>query len=396
MEYEQILFGLQPLINARSPEDVPMDDVFLQSYLTVLDQLAVHLRSESNRDLIRETGLFKNLLVVLDSFLDHAFHTEARKNQFYEVSSELIRCVANSLIDNDLNRETFWGKDINKRNEFIDYYAGKILTLSSDEKFFPDLQFRTLVLILNLIMENEKYCKRVLKGASASLMKLIISLQNVFLEDEYSTLSNTSLEILSIFVENGFQLNQTQLFELSNFLQRVADCILSVNLDENTEYTSDEGADETNESFLPEMSHKLSSILFNVTKDENIDLSNSTATSSFQQGILTTLELLDSKQFENKLLVMRELLSTVGNVSCNSSYSNNPDIEKSLALVKNSQSSYAMAAALIIISNYIDGPPKVDIINSKISYEDLIKCSTKFKDPIQFQGFLDLFKKLAS
>lgn len=99
MEYEEILFGLQPLINAPDASSISIEDVFLQSYLTVLDQLAVHLRAPSNRNLIRETGLLTQILRVLYSLLDHAFHQSHSTQQYLQLSSEFIRCVANALID---------------------------------------------------------------------------------------------------------------------------------------------------------------------------------------------------------------------------------------------------------------------------------------------------------
>ena len=94
MDYEEILFGLQPILNASSIKDVPMNDVYLGSYLAVMDQLAVSLREPSNRDIVGKTGLLLNLVRVLEQALDICFHDTSIWNNdkiaFYELSSEVI------------------------------------------------------------------------------------------------------------------------------------------------------------------------------------------------------------------------------------------------------------------------------------------------------------------
>ena len=107
MNYEDILFGLQPIINADSIKDVPVDNVYLQSYITILDQLAVSLRSPQNREIVRETGLLTQILRVLEDTLDVAIHEPENINniKYWKLASELIRCVANCLVDNDKNRQ---------------------------------------------------------------------------------------------------------------------------------------------------------------------------------------------------------------------------------------------------------------------------------------------------
>lgn len=109
MDYEKILFGLQPILNASSVKDVPMNDVYLGSYLTVMDQLAISLREPNNRDVIGKTGLLSNLVRVLEQTLDYCFHDTNILNHdkiaFFEISSEMIRCIANAISDNDDNRQ---------------------------------------------------------------------------------------------------------------------------------------------------------------------------------------------------------------------------------------------------------------------------------------------------
>lgn len=117
MDYEELLFGLKPIINAQSISDIPVQNVYLTSYLTVLDQLAVHLRAPTNRDVVRETGLLTQLLQVLEMILDVAFQSGSDNIPWLKLSSELIRCVANSMVENNSNRVLLIGDDLTKSNK---------------------------------------------------------------------------------------------------------------------------------------------------------------------------------------------------------------------------------------------------------------------------------------
>lgn len=404
MEYEQILFGLQPLLNAANPKDVPVQDVFLQSYITVLEQLAVHLRAESNRDLIRETGLLSQLLRVLNSFLDYAFQESSKRIQFLQISSELVRSIANCLVDNDANREVFWNGDCTKHNEFIDYYAGRILGLFDEEDYVVKLQLRTVVLISNLAMDNDTYYERAARRVAVPLFKLIISMKNVFLDEQYNLLVGTSFDLLCSFVDHKKFLSLVQLVSLSEVLIQVCKCIESTSniavcnsgeIDTSkNDAQIEEVEDEEEDTFLPSLLNNISHCILKTSEPEDYNFSDEVNTSILQHNLLTSLENLGSKEFDNQLIINREILSSIANVSSNKSYSNGKDVDISIKLLQCHKSSYAAASALIVISNYVSDAQKANEINKKLSYDIIVKSSTTIRDPIQFQGLLSLLRKL--
>lgn len=403
MDYEQILFGLQPLLNIKTSADFPCSPLYLESQLTILDQLAVQLRSENNRDVIRETGLLDQLLRVINLFLDSAFHEDHNKSEYFALSSELIRCIANALVDNDLNREVFWGKDINKKNLFIDYYAGRILGIEYDEDLFQVMKTRTIILCLNLCMDNPSYCSRMSISIGLLLLKFLISLKKTLLEDENTLAISSGFTMLSLFSENGLRVDLRYLVDLSEFLLNVSTITESISTDDENNSTNIEDADnitgedeedKEEESYVHDLLQSITRCVFGLTADEKLDLSDEVLTSQLQRNMFNCLSIIHSKAFPNKLIISREIFSSIGNISSNKSYSNIPEIDFCIDRIKSSAASYPIAAAMIVLSNSIDGPEKVDFLNSKIGYSEIVHACTNFTDPIQYQGFLDLFRKL--
>lgn len=402
MEYENILFGLQPILNADSIENVPLETVYLNSYLTVLDQLAVSLRSPSNRDIVGESGLFSNLLRVLDDTLSSCLK-DSISNQivYFKLANELIRCVANALVDNNNNREIFLGKssenDLQKRNTIIDYYVGRILNLmelpnESNEGLLSDLQMRTIVLVRNLCLDNEIYTKRVAKFVRGPLFLLLKHSQHVFLEEPDTVVLGA--ELLSQFIQadsKGFNCN-----DILFFSETIA--LVSKTVPEEIVISQDEeNKNEIEEDPSVELLYILSeSLEIIVTKNEKeLDYKNNADTvTTIQVALLKALDTLNSKEFQNKLIIMRRIVSISGFISANETNSNHNEQNICINSIKNSEMSYTLAASYIILSNSINSRQDVDNVLQQLTIDDIIASSSHLKDPMQFQGFLDILKKL--
>ncbi|CDO93173.1 unnamed protein product [Kluyveromyces dobzhanskii CBS 2104] len=405
MEYEQILFGLQPLLNSVDLRNLPVQDIFLQGYLDVLDQLAVHLRSESNRNLIRETGLFAQLLRVLNSLLDCSFQDGNVRVEYLQICSELIRSISNALVDNDANRCVFWGSDYTEHNQFTDYYAGKILTLTNEEEYTSTLQLRTVVLISNLALDNDSYYERLATRLAYPLLSLVLSLKHVFHDEQYNLLFGTSFDLLCTFLNYKQFINLIQLSSLSEILIQVSGSIKTIELesDSDTAVTNhnnnnlsneeEEEEEDADDSFLSSLSQNISHCIVKSLEPEGFDHSDELETSKLQQNLLICLEKLGCKEFNNKLITNREILSSVGYISSNKSYSNVKDVEMCIELLNHRKSSYSTAAATMILSNYVTSADKANEINDKLPFETIVDSSTTSGDPIQFQGFLTLMRK---
>ncbi|KAG0670981.1 hypothetical protein C6P45_001488 [Maudiozyma exigua] len=405
MEYEDILFGLQTILNAESVKDIPLQDVYLDSYLTVMDQLAVSLRSPSNRDIVGQTGLLSNLLRVLSNLLDVCFQEDTLQNEriaYFKLASELIRCIANCLVDNDANREIFLDNpsEIGKRNVIIDYYVGRILSLidlpNDETDLVSSLQTRTIVMLRNLCLDNETYHKRVAQYVRGPLYSMLKANQHVFSENIDSVLLGSELleELIEVY-SDGFAMN-----DILFFAQTVL--VISKSVPEDIVISEEKDHEnEIEEDPTVELLGTIVQCLEIIVKknDEEgvkyIGLDN--VVSGAQKALLQALTILGNKTFQNKMITMRRLVSISGYISANESISNKDDRSLSFSIIENPTDSYSLAAAFVILSNSVDSRKDADSLLKQISLEKII-MSTKgnITDPIQFSGFLDLLRKVLS
>ncbi|CAD1780682.1 similar to Saccharomyces cerevisiae YPL161C BEM4 Protein involved in establishment of cell polarity and bud emergence [Maudiozyma barnettii] len=406
MDYDDILFGLQPLLNAQSITDIPLQSVYLDSYLTVLDQLAVSLRSPSNRDIVGQTGLLSNLLRVVSDVLDMCFKEDtlsSAKIAYFRLANELIRCIANSVVDNDSNRCIFIGgpteSDLDKRNIIIDYYTGRILTLmdlpnGADEDLLSSLQTKTIILIRNLCLDNEVYYKRVAKYVRGPLFSLLKLSQHVFLDDiETVVLSSELLEELIEVYSDGFTIHDILFFAqtISLVAKTVPDDIV---ISEEKDHENEIEEDLSVELLF----NVIQSLEIIVTKNDQDGIKYKgldDIVSFTQKALFQALNILGRKEFQNKMITMRRLVSIVGFISANEGVSNKIDQKMSIEVIKDPSDGYSLAAAFIILSNSVNSRGDSDGLLKNLNIESIIEGTTgKFTDPMQFSGFLDLLRKL--
>lgn len=410
MDYEDILFGLQPIINATSIKDVPIQDVYLQSYITVMDQLAVSLRAPQNRDLVRETGLLTQLLRVLEDTLDVAIHEPENIDnlKYWQLASELVRCVANCLVDNNGNRKLILKISESStiptklnRNPLLDYYMTKILTYikytDENEETMRAVQLRSIVLLRNLVLENSEYAIRIAKIVLGPLLTYLRYSEHTFQEEPDNMV--LALDLLLEFTKEisiGYSLD-TLLF-LTRFCKRIATVVESIPQENDNENENDGptvGEEPPEEDPYSEMLFSLSECIeIVVTKQDNgIDFT-SNEISKVQTELLTTLTVLKDKFFANKLIMMRRLVSIAGNISANPTNTNINDRPVCYQVIKDSHDGYTIAAALIILSNSINSRDDVTVILKEVSLDDVINVAQYIKDPLGFQGYLDILQKL--
>ena len=347
MDYEEILFGLQPILNASSIKDVPMNDVYLESYLTVMDQLAVSLREPTNRDIVGKTGLLSNLVMVLEQTLDFCFHdtniSNNDKTALYKISSEMIRCIANAISDNDNNREIL---SCIEGRKLLNYYIGGILKLSqisSDDteySLLDELQMRSVVLLRNFCIGNVTFTKKVASFIRGPLFIMLKTTQYTYLTSPDKVTLGSDL-LNSLLQVNYKNVPINDLLFLSQNIKKISSNMkneeLPVMEDETfkvhsctdtREFTSqnvkDEGEEEDEEEVNCELLLNLSACLETiVVKDESIDFTNEEdLVLNVQKNLLLSLDCLELKTFNDKLIVMRRLVSCAGNISANLTNSN--------------------------------------------------------------------------
>lgn len=393
MDYESILFGLQPLLNASNIEELPVQEVYLKSYLTVLDQLAVSLRSDSNRTIVGSNGLLKELTRVLLSVVDIWFHKDSENNAWPRLASELIRCVANSLIDNDRNRSAFLEFETGKgRHEFMDYYVGQLLKLNDyqDTQLISTLQVRTVVLVRNMCIDNETFSKRFAPYIRGPLLYLLTEAQHTYLHD--SELAVLASDLLHDFIEAYSEnVALTDLLFFAQFIERVSKTI------DNQEKCSLESADDEEEDPSTEIAYSLTGCVETITKrydDSKNFYTEPKTVSQIQNDLLNALDHLAPKEFPNKLIITRRITTAIGYISANGSNANKNERDMCYYSILNSSNGYTLAASLIILSNSISDRKGVNDILDKISLARIIEVGSHFRDPMQFQGYLDVVKKL--
>lgn len=163
----------------------------------------------------------------------------------------------------------------------------------------------------------------------------------------------------------------------------------------NQEYIEKEEEDDeedVNCELLLNLSTCLETI---VAKDETINFTNEEQlVLSMQKNLILSLVCLESKTFNNKLIVMRRLISCAGNISANLTNSNKREQSLCIETIKSSASSYALAAALMILCNSVASKSDAVALLKLISLSELIQVGSLLQDPLQYQGFLDLLRKL--
>lgn len=424
MNYEDILFGLQPIINADSIKDVPVEDVYLQSYITVMDQLAVSLRSPQNRDIVRETGLLTQILRVLEDILDVATHEPENINniKYWKLASELIRCVANCLVDNDKNRQSLLkisdsssSSIQNVKNKLIDYYLMKILNIielqNDDNDVLKNLQLRSIVLLRNLVLQNNDFTLNIGKVLLGPVLNYLHNGEHTFQEEPDNMVLATDLVLEFLKAKCPYSFSVDLLLFLSTFCKRIATVLESIPQQENVNNNKDRKSTDIpnyennieptveeepyEEDPQSELLFNLTEILENIILQEDITIDfTSKQIFTIQDELLTTIKLLDDKLFANKLIVMRRLVSISGNISTVPTNKNITERKICYKIIMESKSGYTIAAALIILSNSINAKSDVDDILKELSLSNIITVAKYIKDPLEYQGYLDILRKL--
>ncbi|SGZ41164.1 uncharacterized protein HGUI_03364 [Hanseniaspora guilliermondii] len=201
MDYSKFLYKIEPLFE-KSAQEIKDNISLHDQILSSLDELAVSLRSEFNRDLIRQSSLLSKLLVVkYEASIEDLF-------------SEIVRCLANAVADNDQNRE------ILKRN------VPFLLTLKSivdqfdyekdaDEHF--EIGKRSFILLRNLYIQDVPQDQSIKENILNSFYRfthnngqaLITKWDNEYLLD----VTKCVFDLISLFLDDDQLYNDPQFYD---------------------------------------------------------------------------------------------------------------------------------------------------------------------------------------
>lgn len=398
MDFESLLFGLQKLIHAPSVAEIVNQGNAVEEYIKMLDQLAVHLRSPANRDIVRESGLFQRLLSVLEMLLDSGDSNGEKKVLKVNLSSELMRCIANCLADNDINRRALVGESIYS-NRFLTVQVPGILFSHGLTEIEKTLKARTVVMIRNLCLGNEEYTADCATYIPNSLFALLEEQYPKSFDEESLEEVIMPLDLLTELIKFSYQrVSVIQFAFLVELLKHISVSFEPAPQDNtnnnNTEGNQNEEVEE-DDAFSDAVLLLTEIIEIIVSQNQKLDFSDSNCTTHLEKILFSILEQLEPIEYlQNKLIILRRLSSTLGHISANITAANIEIRDSCISVIKNSSSSYSIAAAFIALSNSISSRKDADDISKSITLDQIIGASKKLRDPMQFQGFLDLTKKL--
>ena len=412
MDFEALIFDLNPLLDTDTV--VSVDSTSLDHYLEALDNLAVGLRSPANRDLVGQSGLLLKLVHATESTLSRCFECKELESSndnatwlYFKLASELVRCLANTLVDNDDNRKIFLNADGSEASAMVTIYTGKILQMSAlDRHVDPhvgSLQMRVIVLIKNLCLDNSLYTEKVGKFVRGSLLGYLGRIENDLSIQSLMESFTLGVELLNDFVDvNPVGLRGKDIEFMAKAVENISTELVSVEQQDRNDGPDEEsGGKEEGEEEEEEKEDPISDTLFNLTqalessviRDNKLDLSTANV-SLLHQNLFRALDTLFLKSFPNKLIVMRRLSSVSGYISFNSTVSNQQERNLCIEQLRASHNGYVLGAAFMVLSNSINSRHDADLILEQVSLEQIIGVTKYLSDPVQSQGLLDILKKL--
>ncbi|CCD24928.1 Bem4p NDAI_0E01120 [Naumovozyma dairenensis CBS 421] len=411
MDLETLAFDLQPLFVLEENSEDQISKEFHDKFVVLLDDLAISLREPNNRKVLYESGLLSKLINRLNSLLTRTFNAQDHNEKLWQLCSELIRCIANAIVDNDTNRALLVQDEY---NQFLKEHFSNVLKLSSnafpgDNALLSELQLRSLILIKNLFIDNFQYCELFSPYIKTPLLNLLENSANTYLNEDSPILFTTDVLVDVIDVDNNNNNNNNDITLeymrfLAEFIEKVSKTVINIDISDTNDGTNSENDIEmTDENSIDDTS---SEIIFNIcqffekiveSETDNIDLSNyPKSVTELQTALLDALNILADKEYPNKLIVMRRIVSIIGHISANPTNTNKDQKQLYQEIILSSTKGYTLAASLIGLSNSILSRKDADKILQKITLEKFIQITKHFKDPMQFQGFLHIFKKLLS
>lgn len=405
MDYESLLYELQPILQAPSVDQIPLEPGAPTRYLRALDRAAVCLRSEHNRAVAGASGLLQRLLAVLDQAL-HKCLCETRVDSFWwSFASDLVRCVANCLVDSDANRHTL----ARSGAALMHTYVGQICALQAPQH--AELQMRAVALAKNMCLGADgAYSRTFAPCIRAPLVQLLrrraAAGDGGGSSDIDDTLCAVGSGLLLEFAEADARGSRSSLEELGCLAHAVLHAsrrVRDLGPDEDELQQQQPGDEHDLEDPALETVANLSQCfeLAAAAQDPAADFAADFAdhpevVHAMQRDLLQALDVLLPKRFADKLIHMRRLMSCVGHVSAQRANSNTRERPLCYDTVCHSHNAYKIGAALLVLSNSVNSASDAAEVLHSVSFDQLIGAGSHLKDPVQMQGFLDLLRKLLS
>ncbi|CAI8495586.1 unnamed protein product [Hanseniaspora opuntiae] len=417
MDYSGFLYKIEPLFE-KSGQEIKDNTSLHDQLLSSLDELAVSLRSEFNRDLIRQSSLLNKLLSV------------KYVTSIEDLFSEIVRCLANAVADNDQNRE------ILKSN------VPFLLTLKSivdqfdyekdaDEHF--EIGKRCFILLRNLYIQDIPQDQLVKENMLNTFYKfiqnngeaLITKWDNEYLLD----VTKCVFDLISLFLEDDHLYNDPNFYDknvppYSLFFYVLNEFALLITHMKDQFDTEDENNEEQNEDYeepatltilvlTSEIVEKLLKKSIQITGEDD-----SLHSLNLILGGLGHLENCEF-QFPSKLILLRRYSFIIQCMTSNLSLDLSANdyraklpfdlriysVDKISAMLlkalddEQHKNCYQVSALSFIIANKLESKDELKAWKQTVNISDFIlKVCEKYKymDPYLYIPILDLVRKSIS
>lgn len=417
MDYSEFLYKIEPLFE-KSGQEIEDNNSLHDQLLSSLDELAISLRSEFNRDLIRQSSLLNKLLSV------------KYETSINDLFSEIVRCLANAVADNDQNR------DILKSN------VPFLLTLKSivdqfdyekdaDEHF--EIGKRCFILLRNLYIQDLPQDQLIKESMLTTFYKfiqnngeaLITKWDNGYLLD----VTKCVFDLISLFLDDEQIYNDSQFYDkntppYSLFCYVLNEFALLITHMKDQFDTEDDNNGEQNEDYeepatltilvlTSEIVEKLLKRSVQITGEDD-----SLHSLNLILGGLGHLENCEF-QFPSKLILLRRYSFIIQCITSNLSLDLSANdyrtklpfdlriysVDKISAMLltalndEKHKNCYQISALSFIIANKLENKGELKTWKEAVNIKDFIsKVCEKYKymDPYLYIPIFDLFRKSIS
>ncbi|KAL6941770.1 hypothetical protein ACO0RG_002908 [Hanseniaspora osmophila] len=416
MDYEKLLFDLGPILECGKSQNDCLDysNTELQNSLkSHLDDLAVALRAPNNRVILKDSGVLAHLIssccVVTST----------------ELQSDIIRCLANCVIDNDANRNFYI--DCEQSTKLNEKLCVNIENIVSNNEDPFEIGKRSVIFIRNLCLEEIPIalCQLFISSFGKLFFHIVASVSELMSGDTglyllifefYSDMVKMCVEKDSLrsCIFNDVSSLPTGIEEIANVVEHFATLVLKMSNQFEQSFAEEDREDQDIEepeelTFLVLSSQLLESFICNF-EQSCVKRTPSHAYNSIFSTLFSTLSTLECiPQFPSKLITLRRISYCINTLStaCQSSFA---DTDFFVQLFSEPQDAgkkfnYTYSSLFFCLSNCVlsskdaTGLLKKIAATSEKSFHNLISCfrgNILNTDPWTYQSFLDLMRKLVT
>lgn len=417
MDYSKFIYQIEPFF-VKSSDYIKSNQGLHDQLLNTLDELAVSLRSDFNRDLIRKSSLLNKLVNI-------NYHEDIK-----DLYSELIRCLANAVADNDENREILTSniQFLLTIKEIVDQFD-----YEKDASEHFEIGKRCYILLRNLYIQDIPQDQQVKENMMNTFYKFIQNNGQAIItkwENEYLIdVTKCVFDLISLFLDDEDLYNDSKFYDnnvppYSLFVYLMNEFSLLITHMKEHFNTDEEENDENNEDYeepaILTILVLTSEIIEKLLK-KSVQITGEDESLHSLGLILTGLGHLENCdfQFPSKLILLRRFSFIIQCMTSNLSLDLSANdyraslpfdltiyaVDKLSTLLLTAlndashKNCYQVSALSFIIANKLENKDELKMWKKAVSINEfIVKVCEKYKyaDPYLYIPILDLIRKSVS